>query len=156
MAIVEYGATAEELLELYREYEWWDDRDEADVRRALRNTDEVVLIRKDGEGGGSEHDRDESGQGKPVGSARILTDYVYYAMVYDVIVRADHRGQGIGQEFLTAVREHPRLQDVSLSLLAREGLVPFYESCGFHVADEAVDHPDGEPEPLAWMVHRRE
>ncbi|WP_458188036.1 GNAT family N-acetyltransferase [Haladaptatus sp. NG-WS-4] len=146
MTAVEYGATAEELLELYREYEWWADRDESDVRRALRNTDEVVLLR----------DGHEDGVGEPIAAARILTDYVYYAMVYDVIVAADHRGQGIGQELLTAVREHPRLQEVSPSLLAREGLVPFYETCGFDVADQAVDHPDGEPEPLVWMVHSRE
>ncbi|WP_227374507.1 GNAT family N-acetyltransferase [Haladaptatus halobius] len=146
MATVDYGATAEELLELYREYEWWDDREEFDVRRALRSTDEVVLLRA-----GREQDESE-----PVATARILTDYVYYAMVYDVIVAADRRGTGVGRELLTAVREHPRLQEVSPSLLAREGLVPFYESCGFDVADEAVDHPDGEPEPLVWMVHGRE
>ncbi|WP_227353622.1 GNAT family N-acetyltransferase [Haladaptatus salinisoli] len=146
MVTVDYGATAEELLELYREYGWWDDREESDVRRALRSTDEVVLLRT-----GS-----EAGSGEPVAAARILTDYVYYAMVYDVIVAADRRGTGVGRELMTAVREHPRLREVSPSLLAREGLVPFYESCGFDAADEAVDHPDGEPEPLVWMVHGRE
>lgn len=142
MTSVEYGATAEELCSLYREYDWWADRDVEAVRDALRNTDEVVLL------------RDESGD--PVASARVLTDYVYYAMVYDVIVAEDRRGEGLGADLMAAVRDHPRLQDVSPSLLAREGLVPFYESCGFEVLDEEVDHPDGDPEPLSWLVHERD
>jgi predicted GNAT family N-acyltransferase len=142
MATVEYGATAEALRALYRDYDWWNDRDVEDVRRALANTDEPVLL------------RDEAGE--PVASARVLTDYVYYAMVYDVIVADDRRGDGLGEELMKAVREHPRLQDVSPALLAREGLVPFYEQCGFEVMDEAVEHPDGDPEPLSWLVHRRD
>jgi len=137
MVSVEYGASAAELCSLYREYEWWADREEADVRRALRNTDETVLLRSAGE---------------PVAAARVLTDYTFYAMVYDVIVAEDVRGNGVGRELVEAVRDHPRLGDVTLSLLAREGLVSFYESCGFRVADESVAHPDGDPEPLSWLV----
>jgi predicted GNAT family N-acyltransferase len=142
MTTVEYGATADELCALYREYDWWADRDAENVRRALRNTDETVLL------------RDEDGD--PVASARVMTDYVYYAMVYDVIVAEAHRGDGLGAELMAAVRDHPRLQDVAPSLLAREGLVPFYENCGFEVMDEAIEHPDGDPEPLSWMLHRRD
>lgn len=56
---------------------------------------------------------------------------------------------------MAAVRDHPRLQDVNPSLLAREGLVSFYEACGFEVMDENIDHPDGDPEQLRWMIHSR-
>ncbi|WP_336036102.1 GNAT family N-acetyltransferase [Halobacterium yunchengense] len=143
MATVEYGATADELCSLYATYGWWADREEDDVRDALRHTDEVVVLRDDE-------------TGAPVASARVLTDYGYYAMVYDVVVDADRRGEGLGADLVAAVRDHPRLQDVAPALLAREGLVPFYESCGFEVMDEDVAHPDGDPEPLSWMVHRRE
>ncbi|MUV60463.1 GNAT family N-acetyltransferase [Halobacterium sp. CBA1126] len=141
MAAVEYGATAENLQSLYREYDWWADRDDEAVRRALRNTDETVLLREDGD---------------PVAAARVLTDYVYYAMVYDVIVAENHRGEGLGKELMAAVRDHPRLQDVAPSLLAREGLVPFYEQCGFEVMDGEIEHPDGDPETLSWMLYRRD
>ncbi|MXR20578.1 GNAT family N-acetyltransferase [Halobacterium bonnevillei] len=143
MTSVEYGASADELWSLYREYDWWSDREPDSVRRALRNTDETVLL------------RDEE-TGDPVASARVLTDYVYYAMVYDVIVAQDRRGDGLGTELMAAIRDHPRLQDVAPSLLAREGLVSFYESCGFEVRDGAVEHPDGDPEPLSWMLHERD
>jgi predicted GNAT family N-acyltransferase len=143
MAAIEYGATAAELCALYREYDWWSDRDEADVRRALQNTDETVLLRDDD-------------SGEAVAAARVMTDYVYYAMVYDVIVAADRRGEGLGQALVAAVRDHPRLQDVNPALLAREGLVSFYEDCGFEVMDDEVEHPDGDPEPLSWLVYSRE
>jgi GNAT superfamily N-acetyltransferase len=143
MVSVSYGSTADDLLALYREYDWWADRDPEDVRRALRHTDEVVVLRDD-----------ESGD--PLAAARVLTDYVYYAMVYDVIVTERRRGDGLGADLVAGVVAHPRLQDVAPSLLAREGLVPFYESCGFDVMDEAIDHPDGDPEALRWMIHRRD
>jgi GNAT superfamily N-acetyltransferase len=142
MVSVTYGATVDELHSLYCEYDWWADRDRETVRRALEGTDEVVVLR-------------EGDDGDPLAAARVLTDYVYYAMVYDVIVAEDRRGDGLGEELMAAVREHPRLQDVNPSLLAREGLVPFYETCGFDVMDEAIEHPDGEPESLRWMIHRR-
>lgn len=140
MTTVEYGATADELCSLYREYDWWADRDAENVSRALQNTDETVLFRDD-----------ETGD--PLASARVMTDYVYYAMVYDVIVAEDRRGDGLGEELLKAVKEHPRLQDVSSSLLDREGLVPFYETCGFDVMEETIEHPEADPEPLSWLLH---
>ncbi len=49
MATVEFGATAEELQSLYREYDWWADRDTESVRRALEHTDETALLREDGD-----------------------------------------------------------------------------------------------------------
>ena len=143
---VEYdpAGAVDELRELYRTYEWWADRTEADLRRALRHTDELVVLR----------DREAE---TAVAAARILTDYVYYAMVYDVIVTDDHRGEGFGRQLIEAVVDHPELTGTrGLSLLSREGLVPFYESCGFTVADETVAHPDGALEPLRWLRYRRE
>jgi len=142
MVSVTYGATVDELHSLYCEYDWWADRNRETVRRALEGTDEVVVLR-------------EGDDGDPLAAARVLTDYVYYAMVYDVIVAEDRRGDGLGEELMAAVREHPQLQKVAPSLLAREGLVPFYEACGFDVMDEAIEHPNGDPEQLRWMIHRR-
>lgn len=162
---VEYGATAEELAALYREYDWWADRDVATVRDALAQTDEVVVLRSENKPAGSAGDDDSSvsegdddssrpdDQTTAVAAARVVTDYTYYAMVYDVIVRADRRGEGIGQQLMAAVREHPRLDGVDPMLLAREGLVDFYESCGFEPVGP-VERPNGPAEPLAVLVDR--
>lgn len=131
-----------ELLDLYETYEWWADREAAPLRRALAATDEVVGIR-------------DAGTDDLVAATRVLTDYTYYAMVFDVIVRADRRGEGLGAELLAAVVTHPPLSDVDPTLLAREGLVPFYESCGF-VDQGGIAHPDGDPEELRFLAYRRE
>lgn len=134
----------EDLLTLYHTYEWWADRTEQDVRRALDHTDALISL------------RDPTTE-TIVAAARVLTDYTYYAMVYDVIVAENRRGEGLGRQLLEAVTDHPDLPNLrGISLLSREGLVPFYESCGFTVADEAVAHPDGPPEPLRWLRYRRE
>ncbi|MFB6296268.1 MAG: GNAT family N-acetyltransferase [Halobacteriales archaeon] len=130
-----------ELLALYETYEWWADREEVDLRRALAATDEAVALR-------------EEETGDLVAAARVLTDYTYYAMVFDVIVHADRRGEGLGTELLGALVSHPPLSGVDVSLLARAGLVGFYESCGFEPAG-AIEHPEGEPERLRLLTYRR-
>lgn len=129
---------APDLTALYADYDWWADRDVDDVRTALRNTEVAVGV-EDG--------------GDLVAAARVLTDYAFYATVYDVIVAADRRGDGLGEALLTAVRDHPDLQSVPrLSLVCRRGLVPFYESVGFELADGAVDVPEGGTEKLVRMT----
>jgi predicted GNAT family N-acyltransferase len=131
-----------ELIALYETYEWWADREADPVRRALAATDELVGVR-------------DAETGELLAAARVLTDYTYYAMVYDVIVHADRRGEGVGEELLATVVTHPPLSDVAPTLLAREGLVPFYESCGF-VEQGGIDHPDGDPEELRFLAYRRD
>ena len=131
----------DELLALYDDYEWWADRDRDGLRRALEHTDALVVL-------------DDRETDRVVAAARVLSDRVYYATVYDVIVAADRRGEGLGDRLLAAVRDHPALQDCpGLSLLCREGLVPFYESVGFETYDDLVEHPGGDPEPLVRMTH---
>lgn len=137
---VDRDALADELLTLYDSYGRWDDREPAAVREALRETDEVVVVRDD--------------EGDPVAAARVLTDYVYYAQVYDVVVHGGRRGEGLGRTLVEAVVDHPRLGDVSPSLLAREGVTGFYEACGFEDPNP-VPRPDGEPEALSWLSYRR-
>lgn len=133
---------APDLLDLYETYGWWADREVAPLRRALAATDEAVALRDD-----------ETGD--LVAAARVLTDYTYYAMVYDVIVREGRRGEGLGERLMAALETHPPLSGLHLSLLAREGLVPFYEACEFEELG-AVERPDGEAEPMRFLVYSRD
>lgn len=135
------------LVDLYDQYEWWDDRTVADVRAALRET-EVAMGVSDGRGAG---DRDL------VAGARVLTDYRYYATVYDVIVARDRRGEGLGERLLSALLDHPDLQALpGLSLLCRRGLVPFYESVGFEEYGGDVEVPQGGTEELVRMTYQHD
>ena len=130
---------AEALAALYDDYEWWADRTVEDVRRALAETPVAVGIEADDD---------------LVAAARVLTDYTYYAKVYDVIVAADRRGEGHGRRLLEAVRDHPELQAVDgLALSCREGLVPFYESVGFERFDREMPVPEGGCKRLVRMTY---
>ncbi|WP_137284453.1 GNAT family N-acetyltransferase [Halorussus salinisoli] len=146
---------APELTALYGEYEWWDDRDVAGVREALAETEVAVGVeceaRTASEASGGEPRADD---GELVAAARVLTDYNYYANVFDVIVAADRRGEGLGEVLMNAVCDHPDLQSVpGLSLLCREGLVPFYESVGFEPFDSEFEVPEGGTEELVRMTY---
>lgn len=125
------------LTRLYEDYDWWADREEPNVRRALAETDLAIGIEIEGE---------------LVAAARVLTDFLYYTMVYDVIVAEDHRGNGLGEQLFEAIKTHPAMESARrMALLCREGLVPFYESVGFERYDPTVEVPTGGTEDLVRM-----
>jgi predicted GNAT family N-acyltransferase len=135
-------ADAPALTALYGEYDWWADREVDDVHRALAETELAVGI---------------EAEGRLLAAARVLTDYTFYANVFDVVVAADRRGDGLGAAVMRAVRDHPALASVDgLSLLCREGLVPFYESVGFELFDPEMEVPEGGTERLVRMTYERD
>lgn len=136
-------ADAPALTALYEEYGWWADRDVERVRVALEATEVAVGV-----------DHDEDGL---VAAARVLTDYTYYANVFDVVVAADSRGEGLGRLLLEGVLDHPDLQAVDgVGLLCREGLVEFYESVGFERFGPEMEVPEGGRERLVRMTYSYE
>lgn len=135
---------AEALAALYDDYEWWEDREVPDIRTALGETEVAIGV------------VDESGDAPElVAAARVLTDFVYYGMVFDVIVARDRRDEGLGEVLVQAVVDHPDVQDLpGLSLLCREGLVPFYESVGFEYYEPEMEIPEGGTEELVRMTYQ--
>lgn len=94
-----------------------------------------------------------------VAAGRVLTDFVYYAKIYDVIVAEDHRGNGHGRKLMGSIVEHPALDSVSnMTLDCREGLISFYENCGFerHEMEAVLSEEPERQEDLIPMVYRRE
>lgn len=143
------SSDAPALTALYEEYPWWADREVEDVRTALANTEVALGIEADERNG--QDDRDL------VAAARVLTDYRFYATVFDVIVAESRRGEGLGEELMAAVVSHPDLQTLpGLSLLCRDGLVPFYESIGFELYDPEMEVPEGGTEKLVRMTYAHE
>ena len=64
--------------------------------------------------------------------ARVLTDYVFKAVVFDVIVSEKYRGQGLGKELMRLVQNHVELQDVKhFELYCLPEMVGFYKELGF-------------------------
>jgi predicted GNAT family N-acyltransferase len=108
----------DDLMRLYAQAWWSRDRCREDVVWMLRNTDLVIGFREP--------------DGRLIAFARILTDYVYKALLLDVIVDQEHRGGGLGRQLMEAALDHPELASVRhLELYCRPELVPFYRAWGF-------------------------
>lgn len=75
--------------------------------------------------------------------ARVLTDEVYWALLFDVIVHPSHRASGLGDQLIREVLAHGRVQKVrSIALCCKPELVDFYSRWGFEVQS---------PPDVVWM-----
>lgn len=107
-----------ELIELYKNEFWCHNRIREDVEKMLAASDLIIAL------------VDESD--RLIGFTRILTDFIYRAVIFDVIVKPSHRNQGMGKQLLEAVVHHPQLQSVeTIALYCLPEMVPFYERWGF-------------------------
>ncbi len=108
-----------ELHTLYQG-EWWSrDRSLGEVRRMVEHSDVFFAI------------CDES-TGRLIAFARVLTDRVFKALVFDVIVAPERRNEGLGRLLMDRIVEHPSLEAVRhIELYCLPDMVPFYEKWGF-------------------------
>jgi GNAT superfamily N-acetyltransferase len=114
--------SASHLDQLWRLYqgEWWSrGRRLDDVRRAVEHSDLIFAYTN-------------SASGRLSAFARVLTDFVYKAVLFDVIVDPQYRDLGLGRALLEAVTCHPALMFVEhIELYCRPELMPFYKKWGF-------------------------
>jgi predicted GNAT family N-acyltransferase len=109
----------DQLVALYRGEWWTSGRKRADVERMLAGSDVVLALQK-------------PGSRELVAFARALTDGVFKALVFDVIVNAAYRGLGIGGTIMDALLDHPAIEKVRhIELYCLPELVPFYRRWGF-------------------------
>ena len=103
------------LVRLYQQAPWAKGRTLEDAREMLRHTDVVVTA----------WDNDLL-----IGVGRVLSDYVYRATIWDVIVDTAYQGQGVGTDIIQRILTHPRLKKVELFWLCTR-MPGFYEKLGF-------------------------
>jgi len=64
--------------------------------------------------------------------SRILTDYTFKAIIFDVIVNESMRNKGIGKELMNLIVGHDELKEVKhFELYCLPEMVEFYQSYGF-------------------------
>jgi len=73
-----------------------------------------------------------------VGFARVLTDGVYRATLWDVIVHPDYQGRGVGEELMNRLLTHPVLSRVEKFWLNTRDKFGFYEKFGFVRSDQGM------------------
>lgn len=105
-----------QLVNLYRQAPWAKGRTADDARAMLAHTD-LAVSAWDGP--------------RLVGFGRVLTDYVYRASIWDVIVDKEYQGQDIGTEIMQRILNHPDLKRVELFWLCTRDKQTFYEKLGF-------------------------
>ena len=67
-----------------------------------------------------------------IGFARVVSDHVFKAFIFDVIIEQSYRNKGLGKFILETIFNHPILCNVShIELYCPETLVPYYEKLGF-------------------------
>jgi ribosomal protein S18 acetylase RimI-like enzyme len=105
-----------QLVRLYEQAPWAAGRTMEQTRDMLEQTDLAISV-WDGD--------------RLVGFGRVLTDYVYRASIWDVIVDRDYQGQDIGSEIVQRILHHPTLKQVELFWLCTRDKQAFYEKLGF-------------------------
>ncbi|WP_299608238.1 GNAT family N-acetyltransferase [uncultured Tateyamaria sp.] len=80
--------------------------------------------------------------GQQVAVARAITDGVYHAYIYDLIVFEPHRGRGLAHVLMDALFAHPQLKAVSGWMLSTRDAHGLYEKYGFAPTD---------PNRTMWM-----
>lgn len=67
-----------------------------------------------------------------IGFARVLTDFTFKAFIFDVIVQEDNRRSGLGDQLLSAIKSHEKLQAVKhFELYCLPDMNGFYAKHGF-------------------------
>ena len=88
----------DDLMQLYKN-EWWSKtRKKEDVIKMLENTTLVFGI---------------VNNNKLIAFCRVLSDFVYKALIFDVIVDKNYRGLGLSKILLNEVFNHPKLSNIS-------------------------------------------
>lgn len=107
----------DELMALFARGAGWPmPREREDWRDLLAHSSLVVFAREGG---------------RLLGFARLLTDFVRYAHLYDVVVDPDARGRGVGTAMIRALLDHPSVVRVRTFWLGTDDAFAYYQRFGF-------------------------
>lgn len=107
-----------QLHSLYQNVWWAKGRTLEDTKRCVLGSQICVGLADDDE--------------NLVGFARVLTDYIFKALIFDVIVSESMRDRGLGKRLITLITSHVRLKSVKhFELYCLPDMQEFYTMCGF-------------------------
>jgi GNAT superfamily N-acetyltransferase len=109
----------DDLMRLYANEWWTQDRTRPDVERMLSDSDLLFVVT-------------ERGSESLAAFARVLTDRTYVALALDLIVAPAYRGRGLGRLLVERICSAPQLRDVErIEVTCQPELIPFYRKWGF-------------------------
>lgn len=113
------SSQVDQLVELFQAEWWTKGRTKADVEKILQSGGPIFAF--------IDPDSDDL-----VAFARVLTDGVYKAMIFDIIVKSTWRNTGLGGLLMDTVMNDPAIVNIKhRELYCLEEMIPFYEKWGF-------------------------
>lgn len=113
-----------QLIELYKNT-GWGERSVAETSQCVSNSQICIGIL--------------NSDSQLVGFTRVITDFIYKALILDVMVSADYRGTGLGQELIQQVQRHEKLNKVKhFELYCLSEMEAFYEGFGFSTEVDGI------------------
>lgn len=117
------AVSPEELANLYRFTHWGKSRSLDDIAKMLAGTSMCFSVR---------HDH------RLVAFCRILTDFVYRAALWDIMVHPDHQGKKVGTTLLDYALGHPSIKNIPLIITYESELGSFLAPHGFASIEGAL------------------
>ncbi|MDR1623161.1 MAG: GNAT family N-acetyltransferase [Synergistaceae bacterium] len=117
------AVTAAELQDLYRYSQWGRSRSVEGIETMLTNTSMCFSARSGG---------------KLVGFCRIVTDFIYRASLWDVMVHPAHQGKGLGSALVDYALTHPAIKKIPLIVTYTDEWIPFMTSRGFEARESVM------------------
>ena len=118
-----HAVSPEELANLYRFTRWGKSRSQDDIARMLEGSSMCFSVRHD------DH---------LVAFCRILTDFVYRASLWDIMVHPDHQGKKVGTSLLDYALGHPAVKHIPLIITYTSELSSFLTPHGFAPKEGAL------------------
>ena len=68
--------------------------------------------------------------------SRVVSDFIFKAFIFDVIVAKEHRGEGLSDKLLNAILNHSKLKNIeTIELYCLPEMKPLYAKYGFKEVD---------------------
>lgn len=114
MSFTDRPIKAKELMKLYSDVGWWEERKEQDIETMLIPEISVGAWKGD----------------VLIGFARAVSDGNFRAYIEDVVIHKEYQKSGIGTKIVSQLVKELSYIDV-ISLFCEEDLIPFYEKNEF-------------------------
>lgn len=107
-----------QLHDLCQEMWWCKGRTMDELLTLLKNCLSIAIV--------------EAASDSLVGYARVLTDEIKYAYIFDVMTAEHNRKKGLGKMLVEAIITHPKLRNVkNFELTCKPDMVGFYRKFSF-------------------------
>lgn len=103
-----------ELMKLYDDAGWWEERKEQDIEEMLKREISIGVWK----------------DGTLIGFARAVSDGKFRAYIEDVVIHKAYQKSGIGKNLVSKLLDELSHIDV-ISLFCEEHLIPFYKKNNF-------------------------